>query len=170
MYRLHQTAQCDDKIVCPNCKHIPCSSTYKVKSMRFGTQHATLWESVCMCVCFSHKDHRPHTAPRLLWDHLLSPAAGWIPGERETIGKKHLNWVIYTLYRYNAFNELLHLNVAVHSKRVAVVESADLSEWEYEVLVRYSLSFSCHFCFTPPSMEVSFFLFFLIFFFTYKTY
>lgn len=39
--------------------------------------------TVCMCVCFSHKDHRPHTAPRLLWDHLLSPAAEWIPGETE---------------------------------------------------------------------------------------
>lgn len=53
-----------------------------------------------MCVRFSHKGRRLHTAPRLLWDHLLSPAAGWIPAERERERKrdvKHL--LIYHLVR-----------------------------------------------------------------------
>lgn len=42
---------------------------------------------MCVCVCVSHKDHHPHTAPRLLWDHLLSPAAEWIPEEEDNPNK-----------------------------------------------------------------------------------
>lgn len=58
-----------------------------------------------MCVRFSHKGRRLHTAPRLLWDHLLSPAAGWIPAERER-DVKHL--LIYHLVRGIHSNHIMY--------------------------------------------------------------
>lgn len=61
-------------------------------------------------VCFSHKDHRLHTAPQLLWDHLLSPAAEWIPGERDKKNKQN------PIFAHMNYKELLESDVFLVKK------------------------------------------------------
>lgn len=46
---------------------------------------------MCVCVCVSHKGRHPHTAPLLLSDQILSPAAEWIPEEEEDDEENQMN-------------------------------------------------------------------------------
>lgn len=63
----------------------------------------------CACLCISHKDRHPHTAPLLLSDQTLSPAAEWIP-EEEDNQEKPVNLLLKHLQiRISQYKKILNI-------------------------------------------------------------